>query len=190
MKAFKNAWTGINISVVVTIFTLIPLIANKTVLFSFPNLFFRNLLMSPHYSNFLKKPPLSNLSSHCSESVSVTIKIIKHKTQSAKPVGLTPPWDSVCRALRLYFLQNFNSQKLAELFKAKNEYHLHQKRIAMELKYVLRNSSWKLTPQERKASSNGNFGQFQPDGDMSRLKEEKINTWSLSRPWCIFPYME
>ena len=98
MKAFKNAWTGINISVVVTIFTLIPLIANKTVLFSFPNLFFRNLLMSPHYSNFLKKPPLSNLSSHCSESVSVTIKIIKHKThQSAKPVGLTPPWDSVKR---------------------------------------------------------------------------------------------
>ena len=33
MKAFKNAWTGINISVVVTIFTLIPLIANKKVLF-------------------------------------------------------------------------------------------------------------------------------------------------------------
>ena len=95
MKAFKNAWTGINISVVVTIFTLIPLIANKTVLFLFPNLFFRNLVMSPHYSNFLKKPPLSNLSSNCSESVSVTIKIIKHKTQSAKPVGLTPPWDSV-----------------------------------------------------------------------------------------------
>ena len=95
MKAFKNAWTGINISVVVTIFTLIPLIANKTFLFLFPNLFCRNLLMSPHYSNFLKKPPLSNLSSNCSESVSVTIKIIKHKTQSAKPVGLTPPWDSV-----------------------------------------------------------------------------------------------
>ena len=95
MKAFKNAWTGINISVVVTIFTLIPLIANKTVLFLFPNLFFRNLVMSPHYSNFLKKPPLSNLSSNCSESVLVTIKIIKHKTQSAKPVGLTPPWDSV-----------------------------------------------------------------------------------------------
>ena len=51
--------------------------------------------MSPHYSNFLKKPPLSNLSSNCSESVSVTIKIIKHKTQSAKPVGLTPLWGSV-----------------------------------------------------------------------------------------------
>ena len=94
MKAFKNAWTGINISVVVTIFTLIPLIANKTVLFLFPNLFL-SVVMSPHYSNFLKKPPLSNLFSNCSESVSVTIKIIKHKTQSAKPVGLTPPWDSV-----------------------------------------------------------------------------------------------
>ena len=95
MKAFKSAWTGINISVVVTIFTLIPLIANKTVLFLFPNLFFRNLVMSPHYSNFLKKPPLSNLSSNCSESVSVTIKIIKHKTQSDKPVGLTWLWSSV-----------------------------------------------------------------------------------------------
>ena len=51
--------------------------------------------MSPHESSFLKKPPLSNLSSNCSESVSVTIKIIKHKTQSDKPVRLTPPWDSV-----------------------------------------------------------------------------------------------
>ena len=59
--------------------------------------------MSPHYSNFLKKPPLSNLSSNCSESVLVTIKIIKHKTQSAKPVGLTPPWDSVFRFCRGIF---------------------------------------------------------------------------------------
>ena len=55
--------------------------------------------MSPHESSFLKKPPLSNLFSNCSDSVSVTIKIIKQKTQKAKPVGLTPPWDSV-----LYFL--------------------------------------------------------------------------------------
>ena len=99
MNAFKNAWTGINISVVVTIFTIIPLIANKKVLFLFPNLFFRNLVMSPHESSFLKKPPLSNLFSNCSDSVSVTIKIIKQKTQSAKPVGLTPPWDSVFPAL-------------------------------------------------------------------------------------------
>ena len=51
--------------------------------------------MSPHESSFLKKPPLSNLFSNCSDSVSVTIKIIKQKTQKAKPVGLTSPWDSV-----------------------------------------------------------------------------------------------
>ena len=53
--------------------------------------------MSPHESSFLKKPPLSNLFSNCSDSVSVTIKIIKQKTQKAKPVRLTPPWDSVMR---------------------------------------------------------------------------------------------
>ena len=41
MKAFKNAWTGINISVVVTIFTLIPLIANKKVLFIISQFVFR-----------------------------------------------------------------------------------------------------------------------------------------------------
>ena len=52
IMAFKNAWTGINILVVVTIFALIPLIANKKV-FLFPNLSFRNLVMSPHYSSFL-----------------------------------------------------------------------------------------------------------------------------------------
>ena len=41
MKAFKNAWTGINISVVVTIFTVIPLIANKKVLFIISQFVFR-----------------------------------------------------------------------------------------------------------------------------------------------------
>ena len=97
MKAFKNAWTGINISVVVTIFTLIPLIANKKVLFIISQFVFRESNDVTTLLKFSQKAPLSNLSSNCSESVLVTIKIIKHKTQSAKPVGLTPPWDSVTR---------------------------------------------------------------------------------------------
>ena len=128
MKAFKNAWTGINISVVVTIFTLIPLIANNTVLFLLPNLFSRNLVMSPHYSNFLKKPPLSNLFSNCSESVSVTIKIIKHKTQSDKPVGLTPPWDSV-RTFMSTTQMNMSSLRLSIL----NSKKMQKMRISIAL---------------------------------------------------------
>ena len=51
--------------------------------------------MSPQKVTFLKKPPFSNLSSYCSDSVSVTIRIIKQKTESDKPVGLTRLWGSV-----------------------------------------------------------------------------------------------
>ena len=51
--------------------------------------------MSPQIDDFLKKPPFLNLSSYCSGSVSVTIRIIKQKTQSDKPVGLTWLWSSV-----------------------------------------------------------------------------------------------
>ena len=56
-----------------------------------------NLTMSPQIDDFLKKPPLLNLSSYCSGSVSVTIRIIKQKTQSDKPVGLPWLWSSVSR---------------------------------------------------------------------------------------------
>ncbi len=59
-------------------------------------IFSTNLTMSPQIDDFLKKPPLLNLSSYCSGSVSVTIRIIKQKTQSDKPVGLTWLWSSVC----------------------------------------------------------------------------------------------
>ena len=57
--------------------------------------FFTNLTMSPQIDDFLKKPPLLNLSSYCSGSVSVTIRIIKQKTQSDKSLGLTWLWSSV-----------------------------------------------------------------------------------------------
>ena len=57
--------------------------------------FSTNLTMSPQIDDFLKKAPFLNLSSYCSGSVSVTIRIIKQKTQSAKPVGLTWLWSSV-----------------------------------------------------------------------------------------------
>ena len=58
-------------------------------------IFSTNLTMSPQIDDFLKKAPFLNLSSYCSGSVSVTIRIIKQKTQSAKPVGLTWLWSSV-----------------------------------------------------------------------------------------------
>ena len=58
-------------------------------------IFSTNLTMSPQIDDFLKKPPFLNLSSYCSGSVSVTIRIIKQKTQSDKPVGLTWLWSSV-----------------------------------------------------------------------------------------------
>ena len=57
--------------------------------------FSTNLTMSPQIDDFLKKAPFLNLSSYCSGSVSVTIRIIKQKTQSDKPVGLTWLWSSV-----------------------------------------------------------------------------------------------
>ena len=62
-----------------------------------------NLAMSPQKVTFLKKPPFSNLSSYCSDSVSVTIKIIKQKTESDKPVGLTRLWGSVYGSISTNF---------------------------------------------------------------------------------------
>ena len=69
-------------------------------------IFSTNLTMSPQIDDFLKKAPFLNLSSYCSGSVSVTIRIIKQKTQSDKPVGLTWLWSSVgCFA---HILMSFN----------------------------------------------------------------------------------
>ena len=76
-----------------------------------------NLAMSPQKVTFLKKPPFSNLSSYCSDSVSVTIKIIKQKTESDKPVGLTRLWGSV---EGLLIFRNCQRQPLNESIKGQD----------------------------------------------------------------------